>query len=103
VSFEGRRYSVPFAWVGRTVEVRGTAHHVVIHGAGQELARHPRGTRERLVLEPTHYDGPSTATVRAPTPLGRRAELQLAAVPGLPPTVGRPLAAYVTLVEEACR
>ncbi len=103
VSFEGRRYSVPFAWVARTVEVRGTAHHVVILGAGQELARHPRGTRERLLLEPTHSDGPSTATVRAPTPLGRRAQLQLAGVPGLPPTVGRPLAAYVTLVEEACR
>lgn len=45
VSFESRRYSVPFAWVGRHVEVRGTATQVVVLAAGQEIARHPRGTR----------------------------------------------------------
>ncbi|HEV2179466.1 MAG TPA: hypothetical protein VGR59_04070, partial [Gemmatimonadaceae bacterium] len=105
VSFEGRRYSVPFAAVGRAVEVRGTAAHVVILAEGQELARHARHTAARLVLTPAHYEGASTPTVRAPTPLGRRARLQLGAWPGLPtPTmVGRPLDAYVTLVEEACR
>lgn len=105
VSFEGRRYSVPFAWVGRTVEVLGTARHVVVSGAGQVLARHARHTARRLVLDPTHYDGPSTATVRAPPPLGRRGRLQLAAIPGLPApaAVARPLTAYVALVEEACR
>ena len=42
VSFEGRRYSVPFAWVHRLVEVRGTAQAVVILGEGGELARHVR-------------------------------------------------------------
>jgi transposase len=105
VSFEGRRYSVPFAWVGRTVEVLGTARHVVVIGDGQERARHPRHTARRLVLDPAHYDGPSTATVLAPPPLGRRGRLQLAAVAGLPsPTaIARPLTAYVALVEEACR
>jgi transposase len=113
VSFEGRRYSVPFASVGRTVEVRGTAHHVVVIAEGRELARHARHTAARLVLTPAHYDGESTAAVRAPTPLGRRAQLQLAALPGLPglPTpaaVVRPLSAYIALVEdaihaEACR
>ncbi len=30
VSLEGRRYSVPFAWVGRLVEIWGTLNHVVI-------------------------------------------------------------------------
>jgi transposase len=106
VSFEGRRYSVPFAWVGRVVEIRGTAHHVVVHGGGAELARHPRQTAHRLVIEATHYEGTATTTVRAPTPLGRRARVQLtggAAVPGVPSAIGRPLAAYVALVEEACR
>lgn len=105
VSFEGRRYSVPFTAVGRTVEVRGTAQHVVILAEGRELARHARHTAARLVLTPTHYEGESTPTVRAPTPLGRRAQLQLAGVPGLPmpATVARPLSAYVALVEEACR
>jgi transposase len=105
ISFEGRRYSVPFASAGRTVEVRGTARHVVVVAEGRELARHARHTAARLVLTPAHYDGESTAAVRAPTPLGRRAQLQLAALPGLPtPTaVVRPLSAYIALVEEACR
>ncbi|MEO6877479.1 MAG: IS21 family transposase [Gemmatimonadaceae bacterium] len=105
VSFEGRRYSVPFASVGRTVEVRGTAQHVVVLADGRELARHARHTAARLLLVPAHYDGESTRGVRAPTPLGRRAQLQLAGVPGFPSptTIARPLSAYIALVEEACR
>lgn len=105
VSFEGRRYSVPFVSVGRIVEVRGTAQHVVVLAEGREVARHARHTAARLILVAGHYDGASTATVRAPTPLGRRAQLQLAALPGLPTpaTVARPLRDYVALVEEACR
>jgi len=106
VSFEGRRYSVPFAWIGRQVEIRGTAQDVVVWAEGQAIARHPRHTRRTLVLEPTHYDGESTAPVTAPTPLGRRARLQLAARPYtalLPPpeTVGRPLTQYLTLLGRA--
>lgn len=106
VSFEGRRYSVPFAWIERQVEVRGTAQEVVVWAEGQVIARHPRHTRRTLVLEPAHYDGPSTATVTAPPPLGRRARLQLAAGPHptlLPPpeAVARPLAQYLTLLQAA--
>ncbi len=106
VSFEGRRYSVPFAWVTRQVEVRGTAQHVVCYAEGQEIARHLRGTRHTLVLEPTHYEGASTAHVWAPTPLGRRARLQLGAVPHTaalpaPEAVERPLAHYLTLLGRA--
>jgi hypothetical protein len=104
VSFESRRYSVPFAWVNRLVEVRGTARHVVILGEGRELARHARRTAQRLLIEPTHYEGPSTPTVLRPTPLGERARLQVAGL-GLPgtATIARPLSAYVALVEEARR
>ena len=105
IAFEGRRYSVPFRWVGRTVEVLGTAQHVVIQAENREVARHPRHTARRLVLEPTHYDGPSTPTVLAPPPIGRRGRLQLAQWDGLPEpaAVVRPLAAYVALVEEVAR
>ena len=105
VSFEGRRYSVPFALVGHTVEVRGTAHQVVVLADGRECARHARHTPARLVLTPGHYEGESTATVRAPTPLGRRARLQLAGLPGLPAParVARPLSAYIALVEAVFR
>lgn len=106
VSFEGRRYSVPFRWVERQVEIRGTAQHVVVLAEGREVARHPRRTTRQLVLQAAHYDGPSTARVRAPTPLGRRARLQLAGLPaGLPApaAVARPLAAYVALVDETLR
>lgn len=107
VAFEGRRYSVPVRWVGggHTVEVLGTAQHVVIHAAGREGARHPRHTARRLVLTPTHYDGDSPATVLAPPPIGRRGRLQLAHWEGLPDpaAVARPLTAYVALVEGVAR
>jgi transposase len=104
VSFEGRRYSVPFAWVGRTVEVRGVAQHVVVWAEGHELARHPRHTIERLVLDQRHYAGPSTDTVVSPTPYGQRARQQLAAVPHAdrmpaPRTITRPMATYAALVD----
>lgn len=105
VSFEGRRYSVPFCWVGHTVEVLGTAQHVVVQAEGHEVARHPRHTARRLVLDPTHYDGESTATVLAPPPIGRRGRQQLAHWEGLPApdAVARPLTAYIALVEEVAR
>ena len=109
VSFEGRRYSVPFAWVGRHVDVWGTLTHVVIRGAGEELARHARGTRARLLIDPGHYEGPSTDRIERPTPLGRRARLQLAGLSSasrsalvLTPArerIVRPLDDYVRLVE----
>ncbi len=104
VSFEGRRYSVPFAWVGRTVDVRGTTQQVVVWAEGQEMARHPRHTVERLVIDERHYGGTSTDTVLAPTPLGQRARQQLATVPHAdrlpaPSTITRPMAAYTALVD----
>ena len=109
VSFEGRRYSVPFAWMGRHVDVWGTLRHVVVRGAGEEIARHARGTQARLLLDPEHYEGPSTDRVERPSPLGRRAQLQLAGLSSasrsallLTPTrehIVRPLDDYVRLVE----
>lgn len=109
ISFEGRRYSVPFAWVGRHVDVWGTLRHVVIRGAGEELARHARGTQARLLIDPEHYEGPSTDSVERPTPLGRRAQLQVAGLSSasrhsllMTPErerIVRPLDDYVRMVE----
>jgi transposase len=111
ISFEGRRYSVPFAWVGRDVEVWGVHAHVVVRGMGVEIARHPRGTKELMLMDPAHYEGDSTDRVIRPTPLGTRARLQLAGLSGAsrsallhlpsPERVRRPLDAYLQLVEAA--
>ena len=61
------------------------------------------------MTEPSHYEGASTDRVLRPTPLGRRARLQLAARPGPEPAavapvpeplrVGRSLEEYARLVE----
>ena len=109
VSFEKRRYSVPFAWIGRWVDVRGTARDVVVRGGGEEIARHRRGTQALVLLEKSHYDGRSTDRVIRPTPLGERGRLQVAGLPAdgtravsaLAPQEGleRPLSEYARLVE----
>jgi transposase len=109
VSFEGRRYSVPFAWVDRDVEVLGTAAHVLVMGGGKEIARHPRRTEARLLLDPAHFEGESTERVIRPTPLGRRAELQIRGLSSpsrthlewVPPAseLSRSMAEYAQLVE----
>jgi transposase len=52
VNFEGRQYSVPFRLGGGQVEVRGCAGTVqVLHG-GQVVREYPRGTEQRLLLDP---------------------------------------------------
>lgn len=99
VAFEGRQYSVPFAFLERQVEVRGGAGCVQVLADQQIIAQHPRHTECRVLLDPTHYDGPSTATVQAPTPLGRmgRRLQELAAMP----VQQRPLDLYAALAEVA--
>lgn len=71
VSFEGRRYSVPFRFVGQEVEVRGLAGRVQVLKDAAVIAEHPRGTDARIVRTEAHYDGEDTDRVRAPMPLGR--------------------------------
>lgn len=86
------------------MKLRGAAHHVVVVADGAEIARHPRATRQLLLVDAAHFDGPSTATVRAPTPLGARARLQLAALPaGGDAVTTRPLGEYVALVDHLAR
>jgi len=99
VSFEHRSYSVPFQYVGQRVEVRGCTDTVQILADGAVVATHPRHTESRLVLDPDHFEGPSTPQVIAPPPLGRMgARLQKLAA--LTPQQ-RPLDLYAALAEVA--
>jgi len=99
VAFEGRQYSVPFIYLGREVEIRGGAGRVQILANATIVAEHPRHTDTRLVIDPAHYDGPGSAEIAAPTPLGRlgRRLQELAAMP----VERRPLDLYAALAEEA--
>jgi transposase len=99
VSFEGRQYSVPFRYVGRRVEVRGCAGRVHVLADSVIVADHARGTAQRLVLDPAHYDGPSTAAIAAPLPLGRMGT-RLAEIAAMVPE-RRPVDLYAALVEVA--
>lgn len=98
-SFEGRRYSVPFRYAGRPVEVRGCAGRVQILADAAVVAVHPRHTAERLVLDPQHYEGPDTDHVRAPTPLGKMGR-RLTEIAAMAPEA-RPVDLYAALAEVA--
>jgi hypothetical protein len=99
VHFESRQYSVPFVLVDRVVEVRGCAENVQVLHEGGVVAEHRRGTRERLVLDPRHYEGAGDERVSPPLPLGRMAR-KLAEI-ALAPVEQRPLELYAALVEVA--
>lgn len=99
VNFEGRTYSVPFRLVGLSVEVRGCARSVQVFHDGRVVAEHPRGTKERIVIDPAHYEGPEDDRVQAPPPLGRlgRRLVEIATMP----VETRPVDIYESLVEVA--
>jgi hypothetical protein len=99
VSFEGRQYSVPFAWIGQPVEVRGGARRVQILAGQSVVAEHPRHTAERLVIDPSHYKGPATERVLPPTPLGKLSR-RLQDIAELP-VAQRPTDFYAALAEVA--
>jgi hypothetical protein len=99
VAFENRAYSVPFRFCGRRVEVRGCADLVQCLSDGQVIARHPRHTAHRLVIDPSHFEGESTAEVIAPPPLGRLGT-RLEAIAAMAPEQ-RPVDLYAALAEVA--
>jgi hypothetical protein len=99
VRFEGRTYSVPFAWTGQGVELRGCSRTVQVWAEGRLVAEHARRTRERLLIDPRHYEGPSTDRVVAPVPLGRMGR-QLLALRALAPE-RRSIDYYAALAEAA--
>ncbi len=97
VSFEGRRYSVPFAWITRRVEVRGTAQHVVILADHGEIAG-IRGTPRHGCCSPRVITRARRRLRSEPRRRWDSARLQLAALPASP-RLHRPLADYVTLLD----
>jgi transposase len=99
VAFEGRRYSVPFALIDRRVEVHGCAQVVQVWRDGRIVAEHARFGRERLVLDPAHFEGHATNSVLPPPPLGRMGR-RLQAIAEMPPEQ-RPLDLYEALAEVA--
>lgn len=99
VAFENHLYSVPFRFCGRCVEVRGCADSVQCLADGAVIARHPRHTPYRLVIDPSHFEGPSTAEVIAPPPLGRLGA-RLQAIAAMAPE-RRPVDLYAALAEVA--
>lgn len=99
VPLEGRRYSVPFRLVGQRVEVRGCARTVQVLYRAAVVASHARHTRERIVLDSSHYEGPSTPKVLAPVPLGKMGR-RLAEIAAMEPQK-RPVDLYAALAEVA--
>ena len=101
VHFEGRSYVVPFSYVGREVEVRGCSGSVQILDprTAVVLISYPRHTRERILIEPACYEGPETAQVLPPKPLGRMAR-KLQEIAALP-VEQRPVDLYAALAEVA--
>jgi transposase len=99
VQFEGRTYSVPFRFADQVVEVRGCTAQVQVWAEGEVVASHPRHTRSRILLDPAHYEGPSTERVEAPVPLGRMGR-RLQELWALPPE-RRSIAQYAALAGVA--
>jgi len=99
VRFEGRTYSVPFHLVAKTVELHGCARMVQVLFDGKVVAEHPRRSRARLLIDPAHYEGPSTDAVQAPVPLGRMGR-RLQEIAEMVPEK-RPLDLYAALAEVA--
>jgi hypothetical protein len=99
VRFEGRTYSVPFALLGRELEIYGCSGEVEMRHQDALVATHPRATTERIVLDPAHYEGEATLDVLPPTPLGRMGR-RLAELAALVPEQ-RPLDLYAALAEVA--
>ncbi len=99
VAFEGRRYSVPYRWMDQRVEVRGCAQRVQVYAGGAIVAEHPRGSRERILITPAHYDAEPGRSAEAPMPLGRMGR-RLQEIAALSPQQ-RPLDLYAALAEVA--
>jgi transposase len=99
VRFENRCYTVPFSLVGQRVEVRGCATTVQILAGGGVVVEYPRGTEQRLWIDPSCYEGDSTDRVRPPQPLGKMGR-RLQELYELP-VEQRPLDLYAALAEVA--
>jgi len=90
---------VPFRLAGLMVEVRGCAGHVQIVHGDRIVRQYPRGTAERILVDPSCYEGESTDRVLAPVPLGRMGK-KLEEIYAMP-VEQRPIDLYAALAEVA--
>jgi transposase len=65
VSWEGSRYSVPWAYAGKEVWVRAEGAVVEIYYGGQRIAQHAAAVRHKVVREAGHHEGIGTSQPRA--------------------------------------
>ena len=68
VRFRSARYSVPGAFIGRTVEVRIDGPELVIRERDSDIARHRLVGPGELSLDDAHYDRPARKPARALRP-----------------------------------
>jgi len=99
VCFEGRSYTVPFELVGRRVEVRGCVETVQILSDGRVVREYPRRTPERILIDPSCYEGEPTDELLPPRPLGKMGR-RLQEIVEMP-VDQRPLDLYAALAEAA--
>jgi len=101
IRFEGRTYTVPFESVQGEVEVRGCNGflQVVDRKSGLILRKYPRGTEQRLFIDPSCYVGDATGSVARPRPLGRMSR-KLEKIAALPVQL-RSIDIYAQLAEVA--
>jgi len=85
--------------VEQVVEVRGCAGKVQILSEGRIVREYPRNSEERVLIDPTCYEGKATERVLPPTPLGRMGR-KLQEIWEMPVHV-RPLDLYAALAEVA--
>lgn len=99
VRFEDRTCTVPFDLVGQRVEVRGCPGKVQILAQGRVVREYPRDTPERVLIDPSCYEGEATDRVMAPAPLGRMGR-RLQEIYQMPVEL-RPVDLYAELAEVA--
>jgi hypothetical protein len=81
------------------VEVRGCAGKVQILSCGRILREYPRHTEERILIDPTCYEGEPTDQALPPPPLGKMGR-KLQEIWAMP-VPRRPLDLYAALAEVA--
>jgi hypothetical protein len=55
IEHERRYYSVPYRLIGKSVDLRITAHTIEVYYRGQAVARHVRGSESRrFIIAPAH-------------------------------------------------
>jgi transposase len=103
VTVETNRYSVPPAYVGRTVEVHWSPGGAIqISHQGTLIATHPRAHgQHQLGLDPVHYQALRRHSPEPSAPPGPEESLALTAWTGpFPEVVIRPLACYEALISQ---